>query len=76
MKKLSSERGSLAGDFYFIQINKAEYIENLISAFAEVGIIESLSHWGYFKLSSVNFSPDSRKIILLHTAAISLLNFD
>ena len=37
MKELSSNRGSLAGDFYFVQINKAEYIENLISAFAEVG---------------------------------------
>ena len=43
MKKLSSERGSLAGDFYFIQINKAEYIENLISAFAEVGIFRTIS---------------------------------
>ncbi|KAL5267796.1 hypothetical protein ACHWQZ_G004742 [Mnemiopsis leidyi] len=39
MKELSSNRGSLAGDFYFVQINKAEYIENLISAFAEVGSV-------------------------------------
>ena len=36
MKILSSQRHTLSDDFYFIQVNKAEYIENLISAFAEV----------------------------------------
>ena len=36
MKQLASDRGSISGNFYFVQVSKAEFIENLISAFAEV----------------------------------------
>jgi len=39
MKQLASDRGSISGNFYFVQVSKAEFIENLISAFAEVGSI-------------------------------------